>query len=241
MAKFQTLSKNRDSAPAPLPLREQATAPAPLETDAPAAKSEPPDAPAVRAGVMLRQVREAAGIDADLLANALKVPLYRIEALEAGRLELLPDITFARGLAASICRHLGGDAAAVLACMPTSRHGLYSPASNAGYAPFHRASDWPASLLSHLFSRPVLIILALLALGAAALSLLPTLPIRLNAPAETTQDGAREDGAHAPASGMVVEAVSEHSDSPLAVQPPLQLESPASLIEIGRASCRERV
>lgn len=220
--------QGRDSAPAPLPLREQATAPAPLETDAPAAKSEPPDAPAVRAGVMLRQVREAAGIDADLLANALKVPLYRIEALEAGRLELLPDITFARGLAASICRHLGGDAAAVLACMPTSRHGLYSPASNAGYAPFHRASDRPASLLSHLFSRPVLIILALLALGAAALSLLPTLPIRLNAPAETTQDGAREDGAHAPAPGMVVEAVSEHSDSPLAVQPPLQPEPPAS-------------
>ena len=177
---------------------------------------------------MLRQVREAAGIDADLLANALKVPLYRIEALEAGRLELLPDITFARGLAASICRHLGGDAAAVLACMPTSRHGLYSPASNAGYAPFHRASDRPASLLSHLFSRPVLIILALLALGAAALSLLPTLPIRLNAPAETTQDGTREDGAHAPASGMVVEAVSEHSDSPLAAQPPLQPELPAS-------------
>ena len=220
--------QGRDSAPAPLPLREQATAPAPLETDAPAAKSEPPDAPAVRAGVMLRQVREAAGIDADLLANALKVPLYRIEALEAGRLELLPDITFARGLAASICRHLGGDAAAVLACMPTSRHGLYSPASNAGYAPFHRASDRPASLLSHLFSRPVLIILALLALGAAALSLLPTLPIRLNAPAETAQDGAREDGAHAPAPGMVVEAVSEHSDSPLAAQPPLQPEPPAS-------------
>ena len=112
--------------------------------------------------------------------------------------------------------------------MPTSRHGLYSPASNAGYAPFHRASDRPASLLSHLFSRPVLIILALLALGAAALSLLPTLPIRLNAPAETTQDGTREDGAHAPASGMVVEAVSEHSDSPLAAQPPLQPELPAS-------------
>ena len=74
----------------------------------------------------------------------------------------------------------------------------------------------------------MLIILALLALGAAALSLLPTLPIRLNAPAETTQDGAREDGAHAPASGMVVEAVSEHSDSPLAAQPPLQPELPAS-------------
>ena len=59
--------QGRDSAPAPLPLREQVTAPAPLETDAPAAKSEPPDAPAVRAGVMLRQVREAAGINADLL------------------------------------------------------------------------------------------------------------------------------------------------------------------------------
>ena len=96
------------STPAPLPLREAAPASAPADLadntplTAPAAKSEPPDAPAVRAGILLRQVREAAGVDAELLANALKVPLHRIQALEAGKLQELPDIIFARGLASSI-------------------------------------------------------------------------------------------------------------------------------------------
>ena len=223
-------SAGANAAPAPLALREPATAPAPLESsviEPAAAKSEPPDAPAVRAGVMLRQVREAAGIDAELLANALKVPLYRIEALEAGRLKELPDITFARGLAASICRHLGGDAAAVLACMPTSHHGLHSPASNTGYAPFHRDSDRPASLLLHLFSKPVLIVLALLLLGAAALSLLPTLPIQLGAPAETAPENASGNSNRASAPGMVLESIGEQPLSPQPATSPVQ-PAPAS-------------
>ncbi|MGP1517929.1 MAG: helix-turn-helix domain-containing protein [Ottowia sp.] len=179
---------------APPPLREAAaSAPAPLPGDAPGAESapaataenpaaqpqtkfEPPDAPAVRAGVMLRQVREAAGIDAAYLASALKVPLFRIEALEAGRIADLPDITFARGLASSICRHLNGDAAAVLACLPTPSYSLQGPVSNTDNAPFHRANEEPAPIAASLFSRPVLILVGLILLAAVALWLLPTLP-----------------------------------------------------------------
>ena len=108
----------------PPPLREAAaSASAPLPGDAPGAESapaataenpaaqpqtkfEPPDAPTVRAGVILRQVREAAGIDAAYLASALKVPLARIEALEAGRIADLPDITFNSGYASDIAKSL---------------------------------------------------------------------------------------------------------------------------------------
>ena len=165
---------------------------------------------------------EAAGVDAELLANALKVPLHRIQALEAGKLQELPDITFARGLASSICRHLGGDAAAVLACMPTSRNDMFSgPASNVGNAPFQRPGDQPASLLSHLASRTVLILLALILLGAAALWLLPTLPIQLNAPDDEPAPGAETHG-------MVVESLRESpTPSPTPVPAPAPSSSPA--------------
>ena len=64
---------------------------------------------AQRAGAMLRQAREDAGLHVEALAVALKVTVKKLEALEAGRIDLLPDPTFARGLAASFnlpARHL---------------------------------------------------------------------------------------------------------------------------------------
>lgn len=224
---------------APPPLREAAaSAPAPLQGDTPGtenapaatpenpaaqpqAKSEPPDAPAVRAGVMLRQVREAAGIDAAYLASALKVPLARIEALEAGRIAELPNITFARGLASSICRHLNGDAAAVLACLPTPSYSLQGPVSNTDNAPFHRANEEPAPIAASLFSRPVLILVGLILLAAVALWLLPTLPtfpLHLG--------NADQPAPIASAPGMTTEAV-EPAAHPIALAAPVAPALPA--------------
>ncbi|MBU7575138.1 MAG: helix-turn-helix domain-containing protein, partial [Hydrogenophaga sp.] len=56
--------------------------------------------------VLLRAAREAAGLHIAALAAALKVPVKKLEALEAGRYSELPDLTFARALASSACRHL---------------------------------------------------------------------------------------------------------------------------------------
>ena len=72
----------------------------------------------VAAGRRLKQAREAAGLHVVALAAALKVPVKKLEALEAGRTADLPDATFARALAASVCRQLKIDPAEVLALLP---------------------------------------------------------------------------------------------------------------------------
>ncbi|MFC7408357.1 helix-turn-helix domain-containing protein [Hydrogenophaga atypica] len=73
---------------------------------------------AVAAGQRLKQAREAAGLHVVALAAALKVPVKKLEALEAGRTGDLPDATFARALAASVCRQLKIDPTDVLAQLP---------------------------------------------------------------------------------------------------------------------------
>ena len=73
---------------------------------------------AVAAGQRLRQAREVAGLHVVALAAALKVPVKKLEALEAGRSDELLDATFARALAASVCRQLKIDPTEVLALLP---------------------------------------------------------------------------------------------------------------------------
>ncbi len=70
-------------------------------------------------GELLRQAREAAGYSVPALASILKVSTAKLDALEASRWDLLPDIVFARALAFSVCRSLHIDAAPVLARFPS--------------------------------------------------------------------------------------------------------------------------
>lgn len=70
------------------------------------------------AGTLLRQYREALGLSVELLAPTLRVPVSKLEALEADRLDDLPDVMFARALALAVCRQLKADAAPVLALLP---------------------------------------------------------------------------------------------------------------------------
>jgi len=70
------------------------------------------------AGQMLRAARERSGLQLPALAAAIKVTPRKLEALEADRLDLLPDPTFARALATAVCRALKVDAAPVLALLP---------------------------------------------------------------------------------------------------------------------------
>lgn len=133
------------------------------------------------AGQMLRRLRESAGVDAAVLASAMKVSLPKIEALESDQLDQMPDVTFARGLAAAICRAFGVDPAPVLERMPVSTPGLRSSSAQLKQ-PFRRSGDGPAPMLASSFSRPLLIAVIGLLLGAAALWLLPTLPIQLGSP-----------------------------------------------------------
>ena len=155
------------------------TRPAALTAES-AASSAPAAVPA-SAGAMLRQMREAAGVDVGVLASAMKVSLPKLEALEHDRLDQLPDVTFARALASAICRAFGSDPAPVLALMPAATPGLRTAEASLN-EPFHPANESGSAALSRAFSRPLLAVIVVLLLGAALLWLWPTWPIRLSEP-----------------------------------------------------------
>ena len=69
-------------------------------------------------GAVIRAVREQQGMAIETLAAVLKVPQAKLEALEAGRFDSLPDATFTRALAQSVCRLLKLDPTPVLAALP---------------------------------------------------------------------------------------------------------------------------
>ncbi|MEZ5662060.1 MAG: DUF4115 domain-containing protein [Burkholderiaceae bacterium] len=91
--------------------------------------------------VLLQQAREQAGLHIAALAAALKVPVRKLEALEAGRYDELPDLTFARALASSACRHLRLDPAPVLAQIPQGRRPALGGAGEALNTPFRPAQQ----------------------------------------------------------------------------------------------------
>lgn len=70
------------------------------------------------AGALLRQAREAAGMDIAVLASMLKVPTNKLQALEDDNFVELPDAVFARAVAASVCRTLHIESARILALLP---------------------------------------------------------------------------------------------------------------------------
>lgn len=83
-------------------------------TDAPSA------AAAAVAGALLKQAREQAGMSLEALAARVKVLPHKLAALEEGRFDELPDLTFARALVKTICRHLNTDPVPVLAGFPAT-------------------------------------------------------------------------------------------------------------------------
>ena len=128
----------------------------------------------VTAGALLRDAREAAGLHIAALAVALKVPVAKLEALEADNYSALPDMVFVRALASSVCRTLKIDPQAVLALLPQGEGprlsagdvGLNAPvkgfAGRSSAAPFKGAG-----------SRSFVWAVGLLLIGAALMMFLP--------------------------------------------------------------------
>lgn len=118
------------------------------------------------AGEMLRAARERQGIHLAVLAASLKVAQRKLELIEGNRYDELPDATFTRALALSMCRALKIDAEPVLTRLPAAQgHGLdqITPGLNAPFrdrAAAGEGGEWPRVL-----SLPV--IGALLLVGAA--------------------------------------------------------------------------
>jgi cytoskeleton protein RodZ len=121
------------------------------------------------------------------LAAMLKVPVRRLEALEAGRYEELPDMTFARALASSVCRVLKVDPGPVLAALPSSQTVRLGVTDTDLNTPFHTAMSGgrgtaPASRRGPLTLKPAW---AALVLVLVALSLWWILP-NADAPGDAT-------------------------------------------------------
>jgi cytoskeleton protein RodZ len=129
----------------------------------------------ITAGMLLRHAREAAGLHVDTLAANLKVPVRKLEALEEDRYDLLPDAVFARALASSVCRTLKVDAQPVLERLPQSVQPRLKPDGPVINAPFRSPSMGPGPGLMDQVSRPVIVTVAILLLGALVLVFLPML------------------------------------------------------------------
>jgi cytoskeleton protein RodZ len=130
----------------------------------------------ISAGALLRQAREAAGLHVAALAVAMKVPVKKLEALEADRYGDLPDTTFTRALAASVCRTLKVDATPVLERLPQGRLPLLGRDDNGVNAPFRAPRSGSQPFFTDNLSRPAMVVGALLLLAALVVLLAPNLP-----------------------------------------------------------------
>ena len=184
-----------------------------------------PGAP-MTAGALLKRARQAQGLHIAALSASIKVAQRKLESLEADRFDELPDATFARALAQTVCRSLKIDSAPVLALLPlaaTNRLGRMGEGIN---MPFRERpgrgepQDWSRLAASPAVWGPALVLVGAVVVyflpadlltrvqrsgpdGAAALpaaaSAVPSAP-----PASAT---ALNDVAPAPAASSVVETV----------------------------------
>ena len=118
------------------------------------------------AGAMMRHAREASGLHVAALAVSMKIPVKKLEALEADRLDLLHDAVFVRALAASVCRALKIDPAPVLDKLPLKTVPKLRSAELGINAPFRSLSySKGTSLPEVLKKRSTLAFLALILAG----------------------------------------------------------------------------
>ena len=124
------------------------------------------------AGGMIRNARQAQGIDLASLAAMLKIPLRRLEALENGRHEELQGPTFERALAQAACRVLKIDPKPVLALLPQHERNTLERVTEGINTPFRDGHGSGGFELPTLM-RPVVVIVVLLIVGAVALFFVP--------------------------------------------------------------------
>lgn len=134
---------------------------------------EPRSAAPATAGALLRAARQAQGLHIAALAASIKVTQRKLESLEADRYHELPDLTFTRALAKTVCRSLKIDATPVLALLPQlSEKGLDGVHQGLNTAFRDRPGRVEPTDLSVL-TRPALWVPLLLVLAAGAIYLLP--------------------------------------------------------------------
>ena len=128
------------------------------------------------AGSLLRRAREAEGLHIAALAVVLKVPVKKIEALEADRLHELPDIVFVRALASSVCRALKIASGPILALLPLSSQPKLKAVESGTQASYRVKGLRSEHRVWDQLSRPYWVAIFLLVIGLAALIFWPVKP-----------------------------------------------------------------
>lgn len=198
----------------------------------------PTEPPAVGAGELLRAARQKQGLHIAALAASIKVTPAKLEALEAGRYDELPDATFTRALAQSVCRVLKIDAQPVLSLLPSTKAAMLEKVDGGLNTPFRERpgridpTDWA------VLRQPALWMVLLLLGAAAAFALLPAdWSARWVSPgtSESAQAGAQPaTPSAAPASvvevvrSAVVDAASAAAATVLAGSAPTPAAAPAT-------------
>ena len=181
------------------------------------------------AGTLLRKAREATGLHIAALAVAMKVPVKKLEALEADRLGELPDAVFVRALAGSMCRALKIDPAPVLSRLPQSVMPKLDRDERGINMPFQTPGLQYGNSLLTFVSRPAALWVIGLLVAALVVLYFPevhTTASKAVVPAVTPVDGATSGSPAVPAtlasapSVAVLEAVVLTASAPAMVVPP---------------------
>jgi cytoskeleton protein RodZ len=125
------------------------------------------------AGALLRAAREKQGLHIAALAAAIKVTPRKLDALENDRWNELPDATFTRALAQTVCRSLKIDAKPVLDLLPPPEVMPMESGANALNEPFSEGSGRAGPGLAGAAIKPMVVAALVLLLAALAIYFVP--------------------------------------------------------------------
>jgi len=193
-------------------------------------------------GEMLRAAREKQGLHIAALAAAIKVAPRKLDALEHDRWDELPDATFVRALAQTVCRTLKIDAAPVLLLLPRGGALTLEPGSGGLNEPFRERSGRDESRLSFGAVRPMVVAASLLMAAAVAVYFVPEQfwqgqlnpPSKVDAKAGAPSKVAAPEGgsalAESNAGNVVVEPVPIAASAPMVAASTAVLAAPVATV-----------
>jgi cytoskeleton protein RodZ len=124
-------------------------------------------------GDMLRTARERQGLHIAAMAASIKVSPRKLDALEHDRWDELPDATFIRALAQTVCRTLKIDAAPVLALLPRAGAQALDSVRGGLNAPFLDRPGREEARLGLGPVRPMVLAASVLMVAAVVVYVLP--------------------------------------------------------------------
>jgi cytoskeleton protein RodZ len=189
----------------------------------------------VTAGSLLRAAREKHGLHIAALAAVMKVAPRKLDALENDRWNELPDATFVRALALTVCRTLKLDAKQVLDLLPPAEALSLQSIGEHLNTPYRDGDGRSTSSVAGGAIRPMVWAAALLMVAAVAVYFVPEAWFKSTPPAAVAVVAPAASAASAAASAPVLPA-SAAADLPEAAAP-----VPAAAVAAAMPSAGETV